>query len=106
VLWNQVWSFAGDDRREDVNQMFLQPFLAYQANKTLTLTLQSETIGDWEASDSNRWTVPINLLVSKLSKVGLLPASFQLGVGRFVAHPDIGPSWQIRVAVILLLPEL
>ena len=106
VLWNQVWSFAGDDRREDVNQMFLQPFLAYQANKTLTLTLQSETIGDWEASDSNRWTVPINLLVSKLSKLGLIPASFQLGVGSFVAHPDIGPSWQIRAAVILLLPEL
>jgi len=106
VLWNQVWSFAGDPRREDVNQMFLQPFLAYQANKTLTLTLQSETIGDWEARDSDRWTVPINLLVSKLSKLGLIPASFQLGVGSFVAHPDIGPSWQIRAAVILLLPEL
>ena len=106
VLWNQLWSFAGDPRREDVNQMFLQPFLAYQANKTLTLTLQSETIGDWEASDSNRWTVPINVQVSKLSQLGLLPASFQLGVGEFVAHPDIGPSWQIRAAVILLLPEL
>jgi hypothetical protein len=106
VLWNQVWSFAGDPRREDVNQMFLQPFLAYQANKTVTLTIQSETIGDWEARHSDRWTVPINLLASKISKLGLIPASYQLGVGDFVAHPDIGPSWQLRVAVILLLPEL
>ena len=26
---NQVWSVAGDRRRVDVNQMFLQPFLSY-----------------------------------------------------------------------------
>src|SRR5258708_15578990 len=102
----QVWSLAGDDRQKDVNEMFLQPFLAYQANKTLTLTVQSETIGDWEARDSDRWTVPVNLLVSKLWKAGLIPASFQLRVGDFVAHPDIGPSWPIRAAGILLLPEL
>src|SRR5436190_18566328 len=28
ALWNQVWSFSGDSGRSDVNQMFLQPFLA------------------------------------------------------------------------------
>src|SRR5262245_26967106 len=30
ALWNQVWSFSGDDSRSDVNQMFIQPFLSYQ----------------------------------------------------------------------------
>ena len=49
VLWNQVWSVAGDDRRPDVNQMFVQPFFAYQETKTLTLTIQSESTADWEA---------------------------------------------------------
>src|SRR5262249_23403834 len=29
ALWNQVWSFAGNTDRADVNQMFVQPFLAY-----------------------------------------------------------------------------
>ena len=33
VLANQVWSVAGDRRRDDVNKMFLQPFLAYQATQ-------------------------------------------------------------------------
>ena len=28
ILWNQVWSVAGDKRRADVNQSFLDPFLA------------------------------------------------------------------------------
>src|SRR5215471_3309229 len=35
ALWNQVWSFSGDKTRDDVNQMFLQPFLSYQATHTL-----------------------------------------------------------------------
>jgi hypothetical protein len=43
ALWNQVWSFSGNTERAGVNQMFLQPFFAYQAARTLTVTLQSET---------------------------------------------------------------
>ena len=46
ALWNQVWSFSGNTQRADVNQMFLQPFAAYQATRTLTVTLQSEIDGE------------------------------------------------------------
>ena len=35
ALWNQVWSFSGDPSRNDVNQMFLQPFASYQATRTI-----------------------------------------------------------------------
>ena len=104
VLWNQVWSFAGDPRRADVNQMFLQPFLAYQATKTITFTVQSETTADWNATTDN-WTVPINFLISKLSSFGVFPASYQCGAGVYPWHPDIGPSWKIRAAIVVLLPR-
>ena len=69
ALWNQVWSFSGDATRADVNQMFFQPFLAYQAARTITLSVNSETTANWEVDDG-RWTVPINLSVSKLSSFG------------------------------------
>ena len=105
VLWNQAWSFAGDPTRRSVNQMFLQPFLAYQATKTITLTVQSETTADWNATSEQRWTVPINFLIGKLSSFGVFPASYQLGYGVFAAHPDIGPSWKIRAVVVILLPR-
>jgi hypothetical protein len=103
VLVNQVWSVAGDDRRSDVNQMFLEPFLAYQATKTWTFTLQSESTADWE-SDTHTWTIPINFEVSKLSTFGHFPASYQFGVGGYPTHPEDGPSWKIRAAIIILLP--
>jgi hypothetical protein len=104
VLANQAWSVAGDKRREDVNQLFLQPFVAYQATRTLTLNVNSETTANWEADD-DRWTVPVLFQVMKLNKFGPFPASYQLGLSFFPAHPDLGPRWNIRAAVVLLLPE-
>ena len=104
ALWNQVWSFSGDPSRADVNQLFLQPFLAYQATHTVTLTAQSEMTANWDAADE-QWTVPINIIVSKLSSFGVFPASYQLGFGVFPAHPDIGPTWKIRGAIVILLPK-
>jgi hypothetical protein len=104
TLWNQIWSFSGNSDRPDVNQMFLQPFFAYQATRTVTVTLQSETTANWEV-DENRWTVPINVIFAKLSSFGAFPASYQLGFGAFAVHPDIGPSWKIRGAIVILLPR-
>jgi hypothetical protein len=104
ALWNQVWSFSGDPSRQDVNQMFLQPFLSYQATHTVTLTLQSEMTANWTV-DQDRWTVPIDVSVSKLSSLGTFPASYQFGFGAFPVHPDTGPSWKIRAAITVLLPR-
>jgi hypothetical protein len=106
ALWNQLWSFSGDDTRPDVNQMFLQPFVSYQATHTITLTVQSEMTANWEAEDDDdRWTIPINVVVSKLASFGAFPASYQVGFGAFPVHPDIGPSWKIRAAIVILLPR-
>ena len=70
----------------------------------MTLTLQSESTANWEA-DEDRWTVPINVVVGKLATFGTFPASYQFGFGGFVAHPEVGPSWTIRAAIVVLLPR-
>jgi hypothetical protein len=59
-----------------VSQMFLQPFLTYNTKTRWTFTLQSETT-----------------------------ASYQFGFGLFAAHPEIGPTWKIRSAIVILLPR-
>jgi hypothetical protein len=104
ALWNQLWSFSGNSSREDVNQMFVQPFLAYTTTKALTITLQSESVGNFEADDE-QWTIPINLLVSKVATFGTFPASYQVGFGGYAVHPEGAPSWKIRGAIVLLLPR-
>jgi hypothetical protein len=104
ALWNQVWSFSGDSTRSDVSQMFLQPFVAYTGKNLVTYTLQSEMTANWKADDE-QWSVPINVIVSKLSSFGVFPASYQIGFGAYAVHPDIGPSWKIRGAIVVLLPR-
>ena len=91
ALWNQVWSFSGDASRADVNQMFLQPFLAYQATHTVTLTVQSEMTANWEADDQ-KWTDPDqchrrrSCRRSARSRPVISSAS-----AMFPVHPDVGP---------------
>jgi len=105
ALVNQVWSFAGNASREDVSQMFLQPFVAYTTSGAWTFTAQSESTANWQIDGDGRWNVPINGLVAKLSSFGTFPASYQLGGGYFVVHPDNGATWKIRAAITILLPR-
>ena len=105
ALVNQVWSFAGNASREDVSQMFLQPFVAYTTKDAWTYTIQSESTGNWKIDGDGRWNVPINGLVAKLSTFGTFPASYQLGGGYFVVHPDNGATWKIRATITVLMPH-
>jgi hypothetical protein len=68
----------------------------YQATKTVTLTVQSETTANWEAHGNDRWTVPLLGEVSKLDKFGPFPASYQLGLswsqGLLMTEQAVGMS--------------
>ena len=54
-----LWSFAGDEDRANVNAMTLQPFLHTTSPKGWYLTYDPLITAKWEADDDNRWTVPI-----------------------------------------------
>ena len=102
ILANHIWSFAGDDDRADLNITFLQPFLAYTFPTATTLTLNTESTYNWDSED---WTVPINLQVSQLLRVGKLPVQFAIA-GRWYAElPDGGPEWGARFTTTILLPR-
>jgi hypothetical protein len=102
VLANHIWSVAGDDDREDVNQTFLQPFLAYALGHGTTISLNTESSYDWNAA---QWTVPINLGVSQVFKIGDQVMSFQVGGKYYAEAPDGGPQWGIRTVLTFLFPN-
>ena len=106
ILWNQLWSFASvsDVARPDVNQGFFQPFLAHVTPQGVTFTIQSESIANWNAS-SDVWTIPLNVLLSKVTRFGPFPFSVAGGFGVFLESPSGGPEWQLRTAFTLVLPK-
>jgi len=102
ALVNQIWSFAGDSDRADVNSMFLQPFLSKGLGKGRTVTVNFESTYNW---DSEQWTVPLNVGYSKVSRIGKQLVSYQGGVRYYVETPDGGPEWGLRFVFTLLYPK-
>ena len=97
---NQHW---GDDG--DFNVLGVQPILFYNFESLPGAYLgYSNTItADWEASSSDRWTVPLGLTAGKTIPVGAGSAvDLSLGGYRVVARPDGAPDWQMKFAVSLI----
>jgi hypothetical protein len=102
LLFNHIWSFAGESDRDDVSRTFLQPFVSYTTKKFTSFGLNTESNYDW---DREQWTVPVNVSVQQLLKVGKQPISVQLG-GRYYAEgPSGAPEWGLRFQVSLLFPK-
>ncbi len=107
VLANQLWSFADRSAaRAEVSQMLLQPVVSYVTGNGVTFTVMSEMTANWKASTtSDRWTVPVTAMVSRIQRIGVLPVSMQAGGGYYLASPEGGPSWQVRTTFIVILPK-
>lgn len=101
ILANQIWSFAGDVERRSVNATFLQPFISYTTKTKTTFGFNTESTYNWNDS---QWTVPLNLSVSQLLRIGKLPVSLAVG-GRYYAEgPSGAPEWGLRTVITLLFP--
>jgi hypothetical protein len=102
ILANHIWSIGGSGL-QDVSSTFLQPFLSYTTPTAWSFTLNTESTYDWERE---QWSVPINALVSKVTKVGGQLVSVGGGVRYWADGPDSGPhGWGFRLVLTLLFPK-
>lgn len=103
ALVNHIASFAGNDDRADINATFLQPFLSYTTPTAWTVTGQTESTYDWEGE---QWSVPVSVIVSKVTKVGGQLISVGGGVRYWADSPEAGPEGVgFRLVVTLLFPR-
>ena len=78
ILANHIRSLENSppDDKDKINQTFLQPFFCYTTHTYTTYGINTESTYDWQARE---WSVPINLSVTQLFKVGHQPMSLQAG---------------------------
>lgn len=103
ALANQIWSIAGDANRNDVNQMYLQPFIVYNWKSGAGLAVNSEITQNWVSSTTS---VFINPIITGVTKVGTQIVSLGIGPRIQVAAPngdraDIG----VRAAITFVFPK-
>jgi hypothetical protein len=104
-LIRQLWSFAGDDKRADVNQFLIEPFLNYNLEGGWYLLADSIIIANWDAPSGQRWTVPIGGGVGKLFSIGKQTINSRLEAYYMVERPDNAPDWQVIFTWQFLFPK-
>ena len=103
ILANHLWSFAGDDDRADVNATFLQPFVTYTTPTAWSFSGTTESTYDWEGE---QWSVPLNLVVTKVTKVGGQLVSIGGGLRYWADGPEnAAEGLGARLVVSLLFPR-
>jgi hypothetical protein len=102
MLFNHIWSVAGNGSRAEVNATFLQPFANYTTKTFTTFGFNTETTYDWE---NKQGTVPLNWSVAQLLKIAKQPMQFTLGGRYYAEKPRGGPDWGLRFTTTLLFPK-
>ncbi|MDA0842166.1 MAG: transporter [Planctomycetota bacterium] len=103
LLASHTESFEGEEERADISLTYAQPFVSYITKTKTTFGLNTETTYDWE---SEQTTVPVNLTVSQLLKIGNMPVQFTLGGRYWADSPDNGPEdFGLRAQLTLLFPK-
>lgn len=106
ALINNVWSFAGDSNRGNVNRMLLNAFVTRQLGNGWYVNSAPIVTIDWEADSGDQLTLPLGAGGGKVLMLGgKLPLNVQTGLYYNVVRPDFGPKMQWRLQVAFLIPK-
>jgi hypothetical protein len=103
-LFNQnLFSFAGDSDREDVNVSILQPIVNYSLPDKWSIgTSEMNVTYDWQR---DAWTIlPLGVKLARLVKFGKLPVQFAGGYEYNFADDYVAPEWTVNFTVKFLFP--
>lgn len=102
ALANHIWSFAGSDARSDISATFVNPFVSHTSKTAFTYGAALDVTYDWK---NDRWTVPVSINVSQVTKLGSQLVSIGGAARYYVATNDAAPhGFAGRFVVTLLFP--
>ena len=103
ALWNQLWSFSGDD--PEVNKMLLQPFVNYNMDDGWYLISSPIMTANWKADSSDQWTIPVGGGLGKIFRIGKQPVNVNTQFFYNAETPEYGPDWSVRFVLQFLFPK-
>lgn len=104
-LANNIWSFAGDTHRQNVNLGTLQYFINYNLPKGWYIVSSPIVTADWAAPAGQCWTVPVGGGFGRIFNIGKQPLNLTLQGFYNVKTPTNGPDWSMRLQLQFLFPK-
>ncbi len=101
ALANHIWSVAGSDDRADVNNTFLQPFIARNFKGGYSLTINTELTQNWDAKGTSG---SLHLVGAKVFSIGKQLTQFAIGPRIPYGNANTA-DWGFRAMIVLLFPK-
>ncbi len=94
-----LWSFAGDADRPDVNQFLLQYIVLHPLGGGWYLVSSPIVTANWEAESGDEWLVPVGGGGGKVFRLGRRGIDLQVQAFYSAIHPESlpYPDWTLRV---------
>jgi hypothetical protein len=105
VVAQNLWSFAGDSDRRDVNTMLLQLIGFYNMRNGWYFVSAPLITANWEADSDNRWLVPIGGGIGRAFGLGSQPVAARFQAFYHVERPEGAPEWTLQIQFWLLFPK-
>jgi hypothetical protein len=105
ALVKNLWSFAGESDRDNVNQFLVQPFVNYNLDDGWYLVSSPIITANWEADSGDRWSVPVGGGFGKIFRIGKQPMNAQVQSFYYAESPHLGPDWALRIQIQFLFPK-
>jgi len=105
ILGRQLWSFAGQSNRKDVNQFLMEPFINYNLTDGWYLLTDMILTANWNEDPGQQWTVPIGGGVGKLMNIGGQAINTKLEVYYNAVRPDNAPTWSLGFTLQFMFPK-
>jgi len=104
ALITQRWSFAGDDSKADISQLYIDAFFNYNFKHGWALGYTPEIYVNWNHGGTN-WNLPVGLNVSKVFKIGKQPLSANISYFYNVIRPENYSDMYIKAGLTMLIPK-
>jgi hypothetical protein len=87
--------------------MNLQPIATLFFGEGWSIGYSGNILADWTAPFEDVWTVPVELGLGKVVKLGRLPVKIQLAVRYVPVYPRIsGQEWNVQIQITPVILKL
>jgi hypothetical protein len=94
----QLWSFAGDSARKDVNMMMIKPMVTYDLNERWKAVYMPYGVSVyWNKASGQRVYFPLGGGLQRQFRIGDKPSAFSAQLFRNVLRPDKGVETDFRI---------
>jgi hypothetical protein len=99
-----LWSFAGDSNRKEVNQLLIRGLIRRRLGGGWYFTSNPIITANWKAESGQQWLLPFGAGIGRCFEIGSLPVAFAVHYYHHVIKPDGAPDGLFRLDFIIPVP--